>query len=77
MLPPRPQGHFRRGAAHYAGAPRLRRKTLLNALSAAFPLDKEALRGCIEAAGLPPDIRGERLSIPQFAALADQISAAL
>ena len=59
------------------GAFGLRRKTLLNALSAAFPLDKEALRGCIEAAGLPPDIRGERLSIPQFAALADQISAAL
>ena len=52
------------------GAFGLRRKTLLNALSA-------ALRGCIEAAGLPPDIRGERLSIPQFAALADQISAAL
>lgn len=55
------------------GAFSQRRKTLLNALSAAFPLPKEELRACIEAAGLPADIRGERLSIPEFAALADAI----
>ena len=55
------------------GAFGLRRKTLLNALSSAFPLDKEALRACIEAAGLAPDIRGEKLGIPEFARLADTI----
>ena len=59
------------------GAFALRRKTLLNALSAALPLSKEALAQCIADAGLPPDIRGERLSIPQFATLADLIGAAL
>ena len=59
------------------GAFGLRRKTLLNAISAAFPLSKEALANCIADAGLPPDIRGERLSIPQFAVLADLIGAAL
>ncbi len=52
-----------------------RRKTLLNALTSAFPLPKEALAACIAAAGLPPDIRGERLGIPQFARLADEITA--
>lgn len=59
------------------GAFSLRRKTLLNALANSFPLGKEVLAQCIAAAGLPPDIRGERLSIPQFAALADHIGAAL
>ena len=55
------------------GAFGLRRKTLLNALCAAFPLSKESLAECIAAAGLPPEIRGERLGIPEFAALADEI----
>lgn len=55
------------------GAFGLRRKTLLNALTVAFPLEKDALRASIEAAGLAPDIRGERLSIPEFAALADEL----
>lgn len=50
----------------------LRRKTLLNALSSAFSAthSKDALRCAITACGLPKDIRGERLSIPEFAALA-------
>lgn len=52
----------------------LRRKTLLNALSVVFPYSKEELAGCIAAAGLPADIRGERLSIPAFAALSRQIA---
>lgn len=49
-----------------------RRKTLLNALSAAFRAthSKDALRGAITACGLPEDVRGERLGIPEFAALA-------
>lgn len=59
------------------GAFSLRRKTLLNALASSFPLGKDSLAQCISAAGLPADIRGERLSIPQFAALADHIQAAL
>ena len=59
------------------GAFGLRRKTLLNALYAAFPLSKEELAGCISAAGLPADVRGERLGIPEFAALADQVGKGL
>ena len=59
------------------GAFSLRRKTLLNALVNSFPLSKDSLAQCIAAADLPADIRGERLSIPQFAALADHIQAAL
>lgn len=59
------------------GAFGLRRKTLLNALSAAFPLEKEPLRECICSAGLAPEVRGERLSIPEFSRLADQIGALL
>lgn len=49
-----------------------RRKTLLNALSSAFSSthSKDALRDAISACGLPEDVRGERLGIPQFAALA-------
>lgn len=56
------------------GAFGLRRKTLLNALAAVFPQDKETLRAAIEGAGLSPEIRGEKLSIPEFAALADQLA---
>lgn len=53
-----------------------RRKTLSNALSAGFrELDKSRLAGCIEACGLPPTVRGERLGLMEFAALADSISA--
>ena len=49
-----------------------RRKTLLNALGAAFggQFPKEELAGLLDACGLPPDVRGERLGIPEFAALA-------
>jgi len=50
-----------------------RRKTLLNALFSAFPLSKDTLASCIAAAGLPADIRGERLGIPEFARLTDEI----
>lgn len=49
-----------------------RRKTLLNALSSAFGAthSKDDLRAAITACGLPEDVRGERLGIPEFAALA-------
>ena len=49
-----------------------RRKTLLNTLSAAYGsrFSKEELLEIIQNCGLPGDVRGERLGIPQFAALA-------
>lgn len=49
-----------------------RRKTLLNALSSAFRSThtKDDLRSAITACGLPEDVRGERLGIPEFASLA-------
>ena len=47
----------------------LRRKTLLNSLSAnlggRYSKEEQAIAAC----GLPADVRGERLSIPQFAQL--------
>ncbi len=53
-----------------------RRKPLLNALSALFPaLEKSALRDAILSCGLPEGVRGETLSLAQFSALADCISA--
>ena len=59
------------------GAFGLRRKTLLNALAAAFPLEKGVLRSSIEKAGLSPEVRGETLGIPEFAALADELKKSL
>lgn len=50
-----------------------RRKTLLNALSSAFSIPKETMAACIAAAGLPADVRAERLGIEEFAALSDEI----
>lgn len=58
------------------GAFGLRRKTLLNALTAALSLEKDRLRLCIEAAGLSPEVRGEKLGIPEFARLTDAIQKA-
>ena len=48
-----------------------RRKTLLNGLTSSFgsKLSKEELSGIIQSCGLPADIRGERLGIPEFAKL--------
>lgn len=51
-----------------------RRKTLPNALSAGFPdLSKSLLTEVVESCGHPADIRGERLGIAEFTALADRI----
>ncbi len=51
-----------------------RRKTLPNALSAGFSdIPKEVLTSLVEACGHRPDIRGERLDIAHFCALADCI----
>lgn len=53
-----------------------RRKTLLNGLSAAFGsrVSKDDLRDIIASCNLPADVRGERLGIPEFAAIADGLS---
>ncbi len=53
-----------------------RRKTLLNCLGTAYGerFSKEDLRQIIAACGLPEDIRGERLGIPEFAALAKALA---
>ncbi len=51
-----------------------RRKALPNALSAGVPgLSREAVRAALAARGLAEDIRGERLSLLQFAALSDAL----
>lgn len=52
-----------------------RRKTLLNALSAVYGnrFSKDQLRQIILACGLSETVRGERLSLEQYAALADAL----
>ena len=53
----------------------LRRKTLLNSLAASLEgaPDRTRLAQAIEGCGLPAGIRGERLSIPQFAQLSQAL----
>ena len=47
-----------------------RRKTLLNALAAGLGgVDKDRIKAAMAAAGMEENIRGERLGIPEFAAL--------
>ena len=50
-----------------------RRKTLQNGLnnSPDIPYSKETILAGIESLGLPPTVRGETLTLEQFAALAD------
>lgn len=53
------------------GAFLLRRKTLVNSLAAALPgFDKGAVQTAIAACGLPAGVRGERLTLADFARLA-------
>ena len=52
-----------------------RRKTLSNALSASFPaLGKEGVNQVLAACGLPTTIRGEALTMEQFAAIANEMA---
>ena len=54
-----------------------RRKTLVNGLSAVFgSLSKAQLTEILVDCGFSPNVRGETLSIPEFARLADAIGAA-
>ena len=52
----------------------LRRKTLLNALCATFRKERTEVAGWLEAAGIDPMVRGERLTLEEFGRLADVIS---
>ena len=55
----------------------LRRKTLANSLSAALKgYEKETIQSAIESCGLRPDIRGERLTLQDFADLAEVLAKA-
>lgn len=50
-----------------------RRKTLLNCLSASFPIPKEVLSQILISADIEPSRRGETLDINEFGALSDKI----
>lgn len=52
-----------------------RRKTLLNALSSLASVPKDATREALTALSLPETIRGEALTLAQFAALSDALIA--
>ena len=53
-----------------------RRKTLPNALTAAFPdLSKEETETILQKCGLDPKIRGEMLTLSEFAEISNEISA--
>lgn len=59
------------------GAFLLRRKTLANSLSAALPeLGKERIQSAVASLGLEPGVRGERLSLADFARLAEKLEEA-
>lgn len=53
----------------------MRRKTLQNGLAAGFPqLGKAGIAEILGACGLPENVRGETLGIPEFAAVANAIA---
>ena len=54
-----------------------RRKTLVNSLQSGYPLPKNRLARAVADCGLPPDIRGERLSLAEYARLAGILDRAL
>ena len=57
------------------GAFLLRRKTLVNSLSSALPgMEKAGIADAIAACGLPPAVRGEALTLADFAALSDALA---
>jgi 16S rRNA (adenine1518-N6/adenine1519-N6)-dimethyltransferase len=50
-----------------------RRKTLLNCLSANFPIPKDEISTLLESIGIAPSRRGETLSLKEFANIADTL----
>ena len=59
------------------GAFSMRRKTVLNCLSAAFRLSKEPLKLAMEGVGVAPASRAEQLTLPQLAALTEAVQGLL
>jgi len=55
----------------------LRRKTLVNSLQTGYDLPKERLAEIVAACGLEPTVRGERLSLADYARLTNALYAAL
>ena len=55
----------------------LRRKTLVNSLQTGFPLPKQELANILQDCGLAPDVRGERLTLSDYARLADALRASM
>ena len=51
----------------------MRRKTLVNAISAKYPLEKATVVDVLEGLGMSPTVRGERLSTADFVRLADAL----
>ena len=54
----------------------LRRKTLVNSLQTGYQLPKERLTEIVTACGLSPTVRGERLTLEDFARLSNALCAA-
>ena len=54
----------------------LRRKTLVNSLQTGYQLPKDTLTDIVTACGLEPSVRGERLTLEDFARLTNALSAA-
>ena len=54
----------------------LRRKTLVNSLQTGYQLPKERLAEIVTACGLSPTVRGERLTLEDFARLSNALYAA-
>ena len=61
---------FKVAAAAFA----MRRKTMENNLIASFRLSREQARGLLAQCGIPDGVRGETLSMADFAALANAIT---
>ena len=55
------------------GAFLLRRKTLANSLAAALPYSKEQIQSAMATCGLEENVRGERLTLQDFARLAETL----
>ena len=50
----------------------MRRKTLLNCLSNGFAKEKQTIESILNAVGIEPSVRGEKLGIKEFALIADE-----
>lgn len=53
----------------------LRRKTLVNSLQSAYPYSKEQLTEVIVSCGLSPTVRGEKLTLEDYARLTNALAA--